>query len=91
MKRCYIITFDLKNPGINQDNLVGSIKSAQSWARLGSNSFLILSNLESVSIRTNLLKHIYQGDKLYVGKLDNSAAWFGLDNDVSNWIRNNQK
>jgi hypothetical protein len=91
MKRCFIITFDLKNPGINQDKLVASIKTATSWARLGTSSFVVSSDKDAAVIRDILLKSLQQGDKIYVGKLDNSAAWYGLGDEVSNWLRNNQK
>jgi hypothetical protein len=91
MKRCFIITFDLKNPGMNQDKLVASIKTATSWARLGTNSFVVSSDKDAAAIREIMLKSLYQGDKIYIGKLDNSAAWYGLGDEVSNWLRNNQK
>ena len=76
---------------MNQDKLVASIKTATSWARLGTNSFIIYSNKDAAAIRDIMLNYLYQGDKIYIGKLDNSAAWFGLGDEVSNWLRNNQK
>jgi hypothetical protein len=91
MKKCYIITFELSNPGINQDKLVTQIKTADNWARICDNTYMITSNQTSEFIRNNLFNMIYEGDKIYVGLLSNTAAWYGLDNDVTNWIRNNQK
>ncbi len=90
MKKCYIVTFELKNPGLNREKLIATIKTA-AWARLGPDTYLITSQNDSVKIRDVLLKSLYQGDRIYVGKVDNLAAWYGLDDDVSNWIRNNQK
>lgn len=91
MKKCYIISFDLKNPGINQQKLVDSIKTAKMWARLTTTSYLIVSEKTAIEIRDILIVNIKSTDKIYIGKLDNSAAWLGLGEDVSNWIRNNQK
>jgi hypothetical protein len=91
MKRCFIITFDLKNPGLNQGKLVTAIQSSKTWARLGDNSFIILSDKNSSQIRDVLLDSLYQGDKIYVGLLNNSAAWYGLGEEVATWIRNNLK
>ena len=91
MKKCYIISFDLKNPGINQQKLVDSIKTAKIWARLTATSYLILTEKTAVEIRDILVVNIKIADKVYIGKLDKSAAWLGLGEDVSNWIRNNQK
>jgi hypothetical protein len=46
---------------------------------------------DTVKLRDLLLKHLYKGDKIYVGKVDISAAWYGFDENVANWIVNNQK
>lgn len=90
MKKCYIVTFELKNPGLNRERLISSIKGA-AWARIGANTFLITSFNNSEKIRDILLEQMYEGDKIYVGKVDNEGAWYGLDKDVSDWIHNNQK
>jgi hypothetical protein len=90
MKKCYIISFDLKNPGINQQKLIAEIKTS-TWARISPTSYLIISLKNSTQIRDILLAHLKQEDKIYVGNMSNSAAWFGLEEDVSIWIRNNQK
>ena len=90
MKKCYIITFELKNPGLNRDKIIAEIKTA-SCVRVSADAYLITSHNDSVTIRDILLKHLFQGDKIYVGKLDNFAAWYGLDTNTSNWITGNQK
>lgn len=90
MKKCYIITFELKNPGLNRERLITAIKTA-AWARLGSSAFLITSTHDPEKIRDILLKELYKGDKIYVSKVANLAAWYGIDQDVSDWIHNNQK
>ena len=89
MKKCYIITFELKNPGLNREKLISFIKTA-TWAKITDNTFLITSFYDSAKIRDLLLEHLFQGDKIYVGKVENQAAWYGLDDVVSNWIRSNQ-
>ncbi len=91
MKKCYIITFELKNPGINQQKLTLSIKSAKVWAKLGPTTYLVVSSGSSIEIRDVLLKHLKVGDKIYVSLLDAAAAWYGYGDNISNWIVNNQK
>lgn len=91
MKKCYIITFDLKNPGINQQRLIEEIKASKFWARLTSTSYLLLTTKNANEIRDILLTHLKEEDKIYVGSLENSAAWYGLGAEISSWIRNNQK
>jgi hypothetical protein len=91
MKKCYIITYQLKNPGINQQTLIDSIKTADHWAKLTQTSYLISTELSSVQIRDALLPVLKEGDTIYVSLVGNSSAWIGLDNEVSTWIQNNQK
>ncbi len=90
MKKCYVVTFDLKNPGLNQENLITVIKSFGSWARLNSCSYLISSHSSAVQIRDHMLKYMYQTDKIYVAHLYKESAWFGMGDEISTWIRNNQ-
>jgi hypothetical protein len=91
-KNLYIITYDLKNPGRNYENLLKAIKHAQTpWAMLGGSSYLVLSFETAAQIRDRLIKFLDVNDKIYVSLLAKEAAWYGLSNEVSNWILNNQK
>lgn len=92
MRQCYIITYDLVNPGRNYDALLQRIKSYVGWAKLGGSSYLILAdNRTAVQIRDFLLEVLDKNDVLYVGLMGNVAAWIGLGEVVANWIINNQK
>jgi len=91
MKRCYVIVFKLKNPILNQQKLITGIHSAQLWAKIDENTFIISTVLTAEQIRDALLKLMYQGDKIYIGLLGNTAAWYGLEQKVADWIRTNQK
>lgn len=91
MKNCYIITFELNNPGINEQKLIEEIKSSNFWAKLNSNTFLTLTEKNAILLRDTLTIQLKEGDKLYVGALTNSAAWVGLGDEVSKWILSNQK
>lgn len=90
MKKCYIITFDLKNSGFNQENIRKAIKSLGGWARISENTYLVSTFSSAVQIRDYILKLMYQGDKIYVTHLEKESAWYGLGDDISTWIRNNQ-
>lgn len=91
MKKLYIVTYDLSNPGRNYESLLKRIKAYQWWARLGGSSYLIMTNQTTTQIRDNLVLELDTNDKIYVGLMGNSGAWHGLGNEVSNWIKNNQK
>lgn len=91
MNRVYIISYDLGNPGRNYEALLQRIQAYGAWARLGGSAYLILTNQTTAQVRDNLIQVMDGNDKIYVGLLGNSAAWAGLGEQVSNWIRNNQK
>lgn len=91
MKKVYIITYDLSNPGRNYENLLKRIKTYSAWARLGGSAYLIYTEQSSIHIRDHLTPALDTNDKLYVGRMANEAAWRGLADDVSNWIKDNQK
>jgi hypothetical protein len=91
MKKVYIVTYDLSNPGRNYENLLKRIKTYSGWARLGGSAYLISTDQNTVQIRDYLTPALDTNDKLYVGRMANEAAWRGLGDDVSNWIKDNQK
>jgi hypothetical protein len=91
MKRCYIIVFDLKAPLLNKNSVIEGIHSAKTWAKISDNVYIISTVLSAEQIRDALLKLLYQNDKIYVTLLGNTSAWYGLDQDVSDWIRKQQK
>ena len=91
MKLVLIVSYDLVNPGQNYGPLIQAIKASDSWARLGGSAYLIATNDEPKIVRDRLNLHLDQNDKLYVGTAPAPAAWFGLPEDVSNWIHANQR
>lgn len=93
MKKPLIVTYDLRNPGRNYETLLKRIKAYANWARLGGSSYIIMvENVTSASQhRDFLLEVLDANDKLYVSGLGKDAAWYGLGDEVSNWIKNNQK
>lgn len=89
MKKCFIVTYELKTPWLNQEKLIKQIKTA-SWVKLGPTTYAIVSYYNSTQIRDILLESLYEGDKIYVSELNRESSWYGLDNNVSKWLRENQ-
>lgn len=85
----YIVTYDLREPGQNYDNLLRIIKSEPAWARLGGSSYLIDTEESAVNLRDKYKRVLDSNDKLYVGIVKAPAAWLGMPDDVSNWIKDN--
>lgn len=91
MKKTYIISYDLSEPGQNYEKLLKKIKAYSAWARLGGSAYVILTEEDHVSIRNNLIKALDNNDKIFVGTLSAPAAWYGLGEEVSSWLRDKVK
>ena len=87
----YIITYDLTNPGRNYEELLKILKTQGKWARLGGSSYLVACDSTVIQLRDNLKVALDINDKIYVSLLSSPAAWYGLSQDVANWILDNQK
>lgn len=83
----YIITYDLREPGQRYDELISRIKSYNVWAKIGYSCFLIETNATAVQVRDSLRPAIDVNDRLFVGVVNAPAAWFGLPENVSQWIK----
>ena len=86
----FLITYDLNYSGQNYRNLEQSIKNlTTSYAKIATTTYIINSNLNSTAIRDNLSNHVDNNDELFVSKLTGEAAWKGLSDEISSWLKNN--
>lgn len=88
--RVLIVTYDLVNPGRNYEKLLQRIKGYSGWCRLGGSSYLIASGELPEQVRDHLKVALDANDKLFVGVCPVPSAWYGLPEDVSKWILENQ-
>ena len=84
----YIITYDLRAPGKNYDELYKRIKSYRSWKQITESSWGVATTQSSRQIRDYLKEALDSNDKLLVGILGTSS-WTGLPNDVTKWLKDN--
>ncbi|MBD8490871.1 SinR family protein [Echinicola sp. CAU 1574] len=89
MKRAYIISYDLNSPGKNYESVLTALKSVGSWARLGGSAYIVISTMTAAQIRDKIMNVMDNNDQLFVGVVKAPAAWFGLGDEVSNWLKNN--
>jgi hypothetical protein len=85
----YIVSYDLIEPGQRYDDLINLIKQEKVWAKLGGSAYLIESSMTAVELRDRYKEVLDGNDKLYVGAVTTPAAWYGLSDQVSEWIKNN--
>ena len=84
----YAISYDLRKPGRNYDNLIKAIKDLSGgWCHALESLWVVTSNLSAVQIRDRLLPHIDANDGLLITGLTGVAAWYGLGQEQSNWLK----
>lgn len=86
----YIIGYDLNKSGQDYEELITAIKSISGtwWHHLDS-TWIVVTSKTAVQIRDLLLSHIDTNDELLVAKLSGEAAWYGINEKGSNWLRSN--
>jgi len=70
-----LITYDLRAPGRNYDNLISAIKSYPNWGKITEAAWVINSTDSCEKIRDNLNAHIDANDRIFVAALTGEAAW----------------
>jgi len=85
----YIISYDLSQPGQNYENVLKTIKSYNNWAKLGGSTYIIISDSSPVQIRDKISQEMDSNDNLYVGVVSSPAAWRGMSDEVSDWLKKN--
>lgn len=91
MNTTYIVSYDLISPGQNYENVHRVIKDYPAWARLGGSAYIILTNETAVQIRDKINSVMDGNDQIFVAAINAPAAWFGLGDEVSEWLMNNLK
>lgn len=86
MSNVIIVTYDLVAPGRNYDKIIEKIQRYEGWARLADSSYLISTGHNAVDVRDDLLRVMDANDVLFVAPVGVPAAWWGLSNEVANWI-----
>ena len=72
---CFIVSYDLCQPGRNYDELYATLKSFHNWGKLTESTWAVVSQLTAVEIRDLLMRYIDSNDRLIVVKGGQSAAW----------------
>ena len=83
----YIVSYDLSVPGQRYQELSSLISKEGAWARLGGSAYLLESDKTAVELRNIFKAALDNNDKLYVGIVKAPAAWTGMSNEVTEWIK----
>lgn len=87
----HLITYDLNKPTKDYNSLYDAIKKLGSWCHPLNNIWFVNSSQSTNSIRDSLKTVIDNNDELFVleVKTPTAASWYNLNNDVSQWLKNN--
>lgn len=78
MEHCYLISYDLCQPGREYMPLYDAIKRFPKWARLTESFWAVISPLTTMEIRDYLLRYIDTSDRIIVIQSGRNAAWNNL-------------
>jgi hypothetical protein len=80
------VTYDLVNRR-DYSSLIDKIKSYGNWAHPLESVWIIITNETSAQVRDTLSEFIDSDDRLLVMKTTVGASWFGLNQNISDWIK----
>jgi len=84
-----LIDYDLRTPGRDYANLIAAIQ-AYPWCHYLKSSWLVKAALTPTQLAQSLRQHIDANDGLFVVDVtSDAAAWYGLTQTVSEWIKAN--
>lgn len=83
----YVITYDLRAPGRNYDDLIGHLKSYGTWARPTESTWVIVTDDSAVQVRDAAKQYIDSNDKLFVVESGGVGAWKSLPQSTTDWLR----
>lgn len=84
--KVYQVNYDLRKQR-NYDALYERIKKYDNWCHPLESTWVIVTNQSAVQIRDNLIQAMDRDDGLLVTRLSGEAAWYGLSDQVSAWLR----
>jgi hypothetical protein len=86
----FLIDYDLNKPEKDYPKLIDHIKSYPNWCRYLMSSWMIKTDRTTTQVRDDMRAFIDANDDLIVVDVTaDSAAWYGLSDEISNWIKNN--
>ncbi len=87
-EHCYIVAYDLCQPGRDYSSLIAAIKSFSHWGKLTESTWAVVSDKSAIEICDYLLRLIDMNDRLLVVESGKNAAWIRMQAS-DEWIKTN--
>lgn len=88
MSQTYGVSYDLRKPGRDYSALYALLRSYPRWCRVTESHWLVQTTETAVQVRDRIAEVVDANDHIFVAVVTGPAAWRGLPDDVSKWLRN---
>lgn len=85
----YIVSYDLSGPDRNYSGLYEWLRTFPRWAKISESCWAVVSPSAPDLIRDQARQVLDQNDRVFIGVLKAPAAWYGLPDEVSTWLKEN--
>lgn len=85
---CYIVSYDLCQPGRDYNSLYNALKKFPSWGKLTESTWAVVCNKSAIEIRDYLRLYMDLSDRLIVIKSGRAAAWTQVLAN-NQWVKEN--
>ncbi|RWZ52928.1 hypothetical protein ELQ90_03055 [Labedella phragmitis] len=85
----YLVSYDLSRPGQDYSKLIEHMKSYGTWAHPLKSVWVIVTTKTAVAVRNDASAYLDANDKILVVELGHPAAWRGLSDELTQWLKNN--
>lgn len=87
--RTYCISYDLRKPGRNYDDLYTAIKGCGAWCHCLESIWLVRTTYSASQIRDLIWSTMDANDSIVVFQATAPGAWHGLSDQISDWLKSN--
>lgn len=84
----YLVSYDLKKPDRNYDDLIKEIKSFGTWWHQTGSVWVIVTSKTTAEVRDYLMRFIDSNDRLFVVQIMKNWAAVGFSAEEYNWMKN---
>lgn len=85
----YLITYDLRSPGRDYSALYERIKTYGTWIHVVESVWEVNTTQSAAAVRDNLTAVMDSNDRIFVTVVGPEAAWRGLTESASDWLKKN--
>ena len=86
----FVIAYDLRSPNDTAEDcerVIATIKASFTWCHLQKSVWLVESALNASEIRESIKPSLYEGDELFVARLQGNWATWAVGDRRNNWLR----